>query len=171
MAKKSATRSGKRALTAGGNSESSTPAVLDSKGWVLAPVTQVGATDYRLPDELVEVPPADLKRFAGGLIPMVKFERPKTWISGAYLGAKVLNIGDRSQMIYRLAEPDTGEEFGVWGSMALDARFGAENPPAGSYLHLLFVAEVPTLRGLNPVKVFEVFRDFKRERELSGAKK
>jgi hypothetical protein len=96
-----------------------------------------------------------------GFPPTAKFERPGQCVYGTYAGHRE-GVGPNASRLYELMIPTSrGEQVlvAVWGSSALDRLFDNVHPlvQPGDKLAFVFLGEKATKRGLNPVKLFQLF--------------
>jgi len=91
--------------------------------------------------------------------PMLRFdpEQCPSIFRGEFIGLRELSLGGRTQRIYRFRLA-SGDEVGAWGSTVLDDRMFRLNPSVGDDVTLVYLGDTDTSRGLNPAKVFRVWK-------------
>lgn len=128
-------------------------------------LAEADLVEFVAPEQSSNTPSAELpegwdednaEEAPSSLTPAADWQRPGQYFAGEYIGSQ-LQVGPNKSRLYAFRGPE-GEALSIWGSTALDARMDFLTPAKGDMLLVQYLGEVPTSRGLNPVKTFRVMR-------------
>ena len=134
-----------------------------TKQTALAPVTKATLANIVYPERetqakmpaIPEFKGKAVKRAPSTLTPIVEFSAPGDYVIGVFKGIRD-EVGPNKSHLYDLIQEPTGEYVSMWGSTILDAKFNLADVPIGARLCVIYLGTVPTSRGLNPAKMFEL---------------
>jgi hypothetical protein len=125
-----------------------------------APITQTTSPKYRedviakLGDEFGVGFAETGETFHSEFLPNPVWTKEGEFVYGFYQGVEE-KVGPNESRLYTLRAPK-GELFSVWGTTTLDRLFDQALPKRDDKLIIIFCGEMPTDRGLNPLKLFDL---------------